>query len=93
MLSRRVLALLALAALAAAGVAPSGAVFSASSTNPANRLTAAADWVAPTVTLTDPGSPLHGTVTLAAVAADLGSGVADVRFQAARAGSASWTDL
>jgi hypothetical protein len=92
-MSRRLLALLVLAVAATAGVVPSGAVFTAGSANPANRLTAAADWVAPSVTLADPGSPLRGTVTLAAAATDLGSGVARVRFHAARAGSGSWTQL
>ncbi len=50
------------------------------------------DNVAPTVTTADPGSPLRGSVTLAADASDAGSGVATVRIQVAPSGSSSWTD-
>ncbi|MDO7867635.1 Ig-like domain-containing protein [Nocardioides jiangxiensis] len=49
------------------------------------------DNVAPTVTMTDPGTPLRGTVTLAATAADAGSGLASVTFQYALSGSSTWT--
>ncbi|HSX66164.1 Ig-like domain-containing protein [Nocardioides sp.] len=49
------------------------------------------DNVAPTVTMTDPGTPLRGTVTLAATAADAGSGLASVTFQYAVSGGATWT--
>lgn len=40
----------------------------------------------PTVTMVDPGSPLRGTVTLAATAADAASGVQQVLIQQARSG-------
>src|SRR6185437_13637268 len=42
------------------------------------------------VVLTDPGSPLHGTVTLQATA---GSSVAKAVFEASPAGAADWTTL
>jgi chitinase len=44
------------------------------------------------VTLTDPGSPLRGTVALAGGALDSGSGVASLRFQYATAGGSGWSD-
>jgi hypothetical protein len=54
---------------------------------------ATADGTAPsTATLTDPGSPLRGSVALAATAVDSGSGVASVRFQYTTAGGSTWTD-
>ena len=51
------------------------------------------DNTAPAATLTDPGTPLSGTVTLNATATDGGSGMADVTFEAAPAGTSSWTTL
>ena len=51
------------------------------------------DNAAPTLGLTDPGSPLSGTVTLAATATDADSGVAAVTFQVSPTGQGSWTDL
>ena len=47
---------------------------------------------APTVSMVDPGSPLRGTVTLAATAADTLSGVARVVIQLAPAGTSAWQD-
>ncbi|GAA4286376.1 Ig-like domain-containing protein [Georgenia daeguensis] len=47
---------------------------------------------APTVTMTDPGTPLSGTRTFQAVATDAVSGIATVTLQAQRAGGA-WSDL
>src|SRR5262249_33842575 len=45
----------------------------------------------PLVTLADPGTPLHGQVTLDASAGDAnGSGVASVPFQRAAAGTEAW---
>ena len=44
------------------------------------------------VTLTDPGSPLRGNVTLSGAASDTGSGIASLRFQSAPAGGSTWTD-
>lgn len=49
------------------------------------------DNVAPTVTMTDPGSPLRGTATFAATAADADSGVASVQLQHLRSGTGTWT--
>ena len=43
------------------------------------------------VSLTDPGTPLRGTVTLAAGAAS-DRGIASVRFQTAPAGTGTWAD-
>jgi hypothetical protein len=50
------------------------------------------DNVAPTVTLTDPGTPLYGTVNLTADAAD-GGGIATVVFERSLAGANSWTTI
>lgn len=50
------------------------------------------DNLSPSVTMTDPGSPLRGTVTLAATANDDHSGVARVVIQYAPNGTTSWTD-
>jgi len=49
------------------------------------------DNVAPTVTVQDPGSPLRGTVTLAATASDAESGVAQVVIQYQLSGTSTWT--
>ncbi len=48
------------------------------------------DNTAPTVTMVDPGSPLRGTVTLAANAADGESGIAGVQLQHLRSGTSTW---
>lgn len=48
---------------------------------------------APTVTLTNPGSPLRATVALAATATDAGSGMASVAFQYTLTGGATWTTI
>lgn len=48
---------------------------------------------APAVRLVDPGSPLGGTVRLAAETTDATSGVAAVELRAAPAGTSSWTTL
>ena len=50
------------------------------------------DNAAPAVTMADPGSPLRGTVTVAASASDAESGVASVALQYAVAGSSTWRD-
>lgn len=68
-------------AAAAASVPGSGAAFSSTTTNPGNALTAAADWVAPTVAVTDPGTYLSGVPTIRATASDSGSGVRSVALQ------------
>jgi chitinase len=51
------------------------------------------DNTAPTVSMTDPGTPLSGTVTLGATASDTGSGVANVKVQRSPAGAGTWTDV
>jgi hypothetical protein len=51
------------------------------------------DNTAPAVTLSDPGSFLRGTVTLQANASDATTGVAEVRFSIARAGSGAFTQV
>jgi Big-like domain-containing protein len=51
------------------------------------------DNTVPTVSMTDPGTPLSGTVTLGATASDTGSGVANVKIQRSPAGAGSWTDV
>jgi hypothetical protein len=48
------------------------------------------DNVAPIVTMTNPGSPLRGTVTLGATATDAHSGIADVVMQYAVSGGSAW---
>lgn len=50
------------------------------------------DNVVPAVALTDPGSPLTGTVTLNATASD-GGGVASVVFERSPAGANTWTTV
>lgn len=77
------LVVLGLLATTAATVPSSGADFSARTANAGSGVTAAADWVAPTVAVTDPGSPLRGTVALAATATDSGAGVRNVQVQVA----------
>lgn len=49
------------------------------------------DNVAPTVAMTDPGSPLSGTATFAATASDADSGVATVQLQYQLSGTTTWT--
>ncbi len=51
------------------------------------------DNVAPSVTMQDPGTPLRGTVTLAATAADTHSGVARVVIRYALADSGTYRDV
>ena len=55
--------------------------------------TAKVDTDNPSVTLTDPGSPLAGTVALDASASDPTSAVQQVVFQRAPAGGSTWTTI
>ena len=89
--TRAVLALLALLALlSAGGVTRSGADFTASAPSPGNNFSAAADFNTVAVTLSDPGSPLRGSVALAATASSE-RGVDRVRFETSPAGAGTWT--
>ncbi len=81
-----------LGAVAAGGVQFSTAAYTATSTAPVTVM-AANDWTPPTVAMTDPGSPLSGTVTVAATAADARSSVASVTIQRAPHGSSTWTTI
>jgi chitinase len=51
------------------------------------------DNTAPTAGITDPGSPLSGTVTLNATGTDGGSGVLNVKIQRSPTGAGTWTDI
>ncbi|MDQ0614816.1 hypothetical protein QF046_002457 [Microbacterium sp. W4I4] len=51
------------------------------------------DNVAPTVVMTDPSTPLSGTVTLSATASDADSGIATVTLQYAPNGTSTWTTI
>jgi hypothetical protein len=90
---RSLLTLLTLMAMALAAVGSTGANFSALQQNNGNRYDAKADWVAPTVTMTDPGTPLQATVSLGATASDSGSGVQSVTIQRSPAGAGTWTTV
>lgn len=96
MLSRRHLLLLLLAVLVAvAGSAMPGfssASFTAQTLNSA-RVTAAADWTPPTVSVLSPGSTVKDTVTVTADANDAETGVADVTIQYLPVGGTSWVTI
>jgi hypothetical protein len=64
-----------------------GSVNSAAVTN--RRL----DNTAPTAGITDPGTPLKGTVNVDASGTDGGSGVLNVKIQRAPTGTSTWTDI
>src|SRR5919202_1323664 len=85
-------ALAVAAALAPAGLRSSGASFTATSANPAEAFAAAADFNTVAVSLTDPGTPLRGSVALSATASS-GRGIASVTFQAAPTGTSSWSTV
>lgn len=54
---------------------------------------AASDWTAPAVAVTHPGTPVQGTVTLAATATDAESGITSVTLQYLAPGASTWTTL
>jgi len=85
---RALASILAVAALVAAGVTFSGAAYTAASANPGNNFSTAA--VFPSVTLTDPGTPLRGTVTLDATTA---GPIVSVTIQRSPAGAGTWTNI
>ncbi|HYM57700.1 MAG TPA: Ig-like domain-containing protein [Solirubrobacteraceae bacterium] len=91
-MKRAIAALAVLAALVPVGVHSSGATFVAATANPGIQLSTAADFNTVAVALTDPGSPLRGTVTLSATAAS-DRGIASVLFQSAPAGTSAWSDV
>lgn len=67
------------------------ATFGSSSTTSAVIDDVLVDNVAPTVTMVDPGTPLRGTATFAANAADAESSIASVQLQYQRSGTLTWT--
>src|SRR6266540_7311737 len=85
---RALASILAVAALVAAGVTFSGAAYTAASANPGNNFSTAA--VFPSATLTDPGTPLRGTVTLDATTA---GPIVSVTIQRSPAGAGAWTNI
>lgn len=83
-----------LLALAASSTGLSDASFVGASANHGTELAAAEDWVAPSLTLGDPGVAIRGTVQLTATASDpYGSGVVSVRIERSAAGAASWSTI
>jgi Bacterial Ig domain len=83
---------LALFALVAAGVTFSGAAFTAISANPGNSF-GASNAFNLSASMTDPGTPLRATVSLAATASDGGDGssISSVTIQKSPAGAGTWT--
>jgi hypothetical protein len=86
------LLLAALSAVAASGIGFSGATFTSASTSRGNAISSG-DWTGPTVSVTDPGSPLSGSITVSATAADAVEGVAWVAVEISAAGSGRWSEL
>ncbi|MGI8524454.1 MAG: Ig-like domain-containing protein [Nocardioides sp.] len=82
----------ALALAAMSGVPASDATFVSTSTYGA-QVSAAADWAAPTVSVTSPGANIAGTTTISATAADTGTGVASVVIAYSTSDSGTWTTL
>lgn len=70
----------------------SDATFTSSSAS-AGTVQAAQDWTAPAVTVTDPGSSVQGTVTVAATASDAESGIASATLQYLAPGASTWTSI
>ena len=70
----------------------SGADFTGNSQSPGNTFAAAADFNTVAVSITDPGTPLRGTVALQATASSE-RGIERVRFQSSPAGAGTWTDM
>ncbi|TWG91133.1 hypothetical protein L615_008300000110 [Nocardioides sp. J9] len=70
----------------------SDATFTSTSAN-VGTVRAAADWTAPAVAVTSPGTPVQGTVTLAATASDAESGISSVTLQYLAPGTTSWATL
>ncbi len=85
------LALVALLVLATAGVASSGADFTATSASPTT-ITAAADFNTVAVSMTAPPATLTASQALTAEATSE-RGIASVAFQQAPAGTSDWVDI
>jgi Bacterial Ig domain len=91
-MKRYLLALvLACAALSVPGVVSSGADFTAASSSTGNAVTAAANFNTIVVSMTDPGSPLHGTVVLASTSSS-DRGITSVTYEA-QLGAGAWTPV
>src|SRR3954469_23523901 len=73
------------------GASASGADFTASSYSTAS-ITTAADFNTVTVSVTDPGTPLTGAVSLAATASSQ-RGITSVKLQYAATGTTDWVDV
>lgn len=84
---------LLLAAVVVGAPTFSSASFTARTTNPGSSVSAAADWTPPTVAMTDPGSPVSGTIAVSATASDGESPVTSVVIQQQSPGAASWTTI
>lgn len=95
-MTRRVLSLIATAlCVAAVGMGMPGfssASFTARTTN-GGSVNAAADWTPPVVALQNPGSPIKGTVSIAATATDAATGIANVRIEYLPSNGSSWVTL
>lgn len=70
----------------------SGASFTATSRS-LGSIQASRDWMPPSVSMQNPGSPLRGTVTVSATASDVETSVRSVTIQVAPNGSSSWTTV
>ncbi|MEA2311528.1 MAG: hypothetical protein QOE28_1496, partial [Solirubrobacteraceae bacterium] len=92
-LGRVALIAILLGALAlSAGARSSGAVFVAASPQAADTFSAAADFNTVVASLSDPGTPLRGTVSLSASATS-DRGIATVVFQSSPAGAGTWSTI
>ena len=90
------LAVTAIAAALIPAATPAGfshAAFSASVPSSSSYFKAAADWTEPTVSMVQPVSPLKGTVSITANAADDKSGVNNTAIQYQLVGATTWTTL
>ena len=89
-LTRALMGLLLLAVLLPVGMQQSEATFVASTANPGASFAAAGDFNTVAVVLTNPGTPLRGSVPLTATAAS-DRGITSVVFSTAPAGTGTWT--
>ncbi|MBE7326005.1 signal peptidase I [Nocardioides sp. Y6] len=83
---------LLLAVLAVHGPRSSSAIFTSSS-QAVSSVTAAADWTPPTVTVTDPGPSVSGTVTVRTTPTDADSGIARVVVEGRPTGASAWQQV